>query len=161
LVVDMQNDFISAGGVWERTGRDIAMAREALARTAILVSRCARRASPRPASWGWQLAAPLEPHEQDSVIAKYGYSAFQSTDLDAQLRRKGVRSLIVAGVGTAVCVEATVRQAFELDYYNVILAECCAAYTRQEHEQALQRMDAYCGEVARSEPVFAAWNACA
>jgi ureidoacrylate peracid hydrolase len=195
LVVDMQNDFVSPGGVWERTGRDVSMARQALARIGTLVERArnvrvpialirstyegkvseaflhqaARHPSKRfidvpvcvEASWGWQLAGPLESRDQDIMITKHRYSAFHDTGLDARLRGQGVRTLIVTGVGTAVCVESTVRHAFELDYYNVIPADCCAAYRREEHEQALQRIDAHYGEVTQSESLFAAWKACA
>lgn len=195
LVVDMQNDFISPGGVWERTGRDISMARQALARIGTLVERArsvrvpivfirssyggklsesflhqaARHPSKRfidisvcvEGSWGWQLAAPLEPRGEDIIVTKQRYSAFHNTGLDERLRAEGVRTLLVTGVGTAVCVEATVRHAFELDYYNVIPADCCAAYRREEHEQALQRMDAHYAEVTQSEHLFAAWKICA
>lgn len=196
VVVDMQNDFISPGGAWDRTGQDISMAQEALTAIVTLIARARdlkvpiafirsiyngednrhlsdvylHQARKHPSgrfievpvcvegSWGWQLAAGLEPDRDDMVIAKHRYSAFHGTDLDARLRKRGIRTLLLTGVGTGVCVEATARQGFELDYYNVILTDCCGAYTRNDHEQALQRLNARFGEVARSGNVFSAWN---
>jgi ureidoacrylate peracid hydrolase len=112
-------------------------------------------------SWGGELAPGLEPRPEDTIVVKHRFSAFHNTDLDLRLRGQGIRTLLVTGIGTAVCVESTARQAFFLDYYNVVVADCCGAYTRDAHEQAVRRMDFYYGETARSEDVFAAWGAVA
>jgi ureidoacrylate peracid hydrolase len=62
-------------------------------------------------------------------------------------------------VGTAVCVESTARHAFFVDYYNVFAADCCGAYNREVHEQALKRLDTQYGEVTQSKELVAAWRA--
>lgn len=191
VVVDMQNDFVSPGGVFERTGADIGMAQQALAGIRALIAKARERKVPvcfirstydtlpevwlhqskkHPSgrfvdvpvciegTWGWQLADGLDPLPGDLVVTKQRYSAFVGTDLDARLRKRGVRSLLVTGVGTAVCVEATARHAFELDYYNLIVSDCCGAYTRPVHEQGLLRLGGLYGEVVLSAEVFAAWH---
>jgi ureidoacrylate peracid hydrolase len=109
-------------------------------------------------TWGWQLAPGLDPRPEDTIVVKHRYSAFINTDLDARLRARGVRTLILTGVGTGVCVEATARHGFELDYYNVIVSDCCGAYTREGHEQGLQRMRSRFGEVASSGEVVGVWS---
>ncbi|MSQ73108.1 MAG: cysteine hydrolase [Betaproteobacteria bacterium] len=199
LVVDMQNDFVSPGGVWAESGADISMGWQALACIVRLIARARRHAVPvyfvrstynsadnrhlsdvwlqqagrSPSrrfvnipvcvegSWGWELAAGLEPRAGDSVITKHRYSAFHRTDLDASLKANGIRTLLVTGVGTSVCVESTVRHAFEHDYYSVIVGDGCGAYTREVHEQALTRMNMMYGEVATSDAIFASWDALA
>lgn len=108
-------------------------------------------------SWGGELAPGLEVQPEDTVIIKHRFSGFINTDLDLRLRSQGIRTLLFTGVGTAVCVESTARQAFFLDYYNVIVADCCGAYTREVHDQALRRLDLMYGEVAQSESVIATW----
>jgi ureidoacrylate peracid hydrolase len=108
-------------------------------------------------SWGWQLAPGLEVDPQDTIIVKHRYSAFHSTDLHLRLRSQGTRSILLVGVGTAVCVESTARDGFFLDYYNVIVSDCCGAYDREAHQQAIKRLDLHYGHVARYDEVLQAW----
>ena len=197
VVVDMQNDFVSPGGAWDKTGEDVSMAQRAIPRVIELVAEARaakvpiiwirsiyttddgrylsdaflaqqeRKAGGRffdvpvceEGTWGWQLADGLDPQPEDTIVVKHRYSAFHATYLDLLLRSQGIRSILVAGVGTAVCVESTVRHAYFLDYYNVIVSDCCAGYTQDVHDQAIRRMDLQYGEVAHSDQVLTAWNA--
>jgi ureidoacrylate peracid hydrolase len=109
-------------------------------------------------TWGWQLADGLDVLPQDTIVTKHRYSAFHNTDLDLRLRSQDIRTIVVAGVGTAVCVESTVRHAYFLDYYNVIASDCCAGYTLDVHLQAITRMDFQYGEAARCDQILAAWS---
>jgi nicotinamidase-related amidase len=63
------------------------------------------------------------------------------------LRARERRSVFVAGVSTNVCVESTVRDACMLDYYAVLVSDCCGALTRAEHEAALHNVSGYFGRV--------------
>ncbi|MSQ52506.1 MAG: cysteine hydrolase [Betaproteobacteria bacterium] len=195
IVIDMQNDFISPGGVWHQCGEDISMAQKALPRIVALIARARRLLVPIffirsiynsadnrhlsdvflhqsgkhpsrrfvdvPAcvegSWGWELATGLVARPEDTIVAKHRYSAFSGTDLDSRLRARGVRTLLLTGVTTGVCVDGTARYGFELDYYNVIVADCCGAYTQDSHEQGLKQMHARYGEVTSSDALYAAW----
>jgi len=64
--------------------------------------------------------------EEDLVVEKPRYSAFWRTDLDATLRQRGVDTLVIGGVWSNVCVEATARDAFFREYKVVYLADCTA-----------------------------------
>lgn len=114
-----------------------------------------------PGSWGAHLASGLEVLAQDTVIVKHRYSTFINTDLELRLRSQGVRTLIITGVSTSVCVESTARHAHFLDYYNVIVSDCCADYKSNIHEEALRRLDLHYGQVAESKDIIATWQATA
>jgi ureidoacrylate peracid hydrolase len=197
LVIDMQNEFVSTGGAWERSGEDISLPQKALSNIINLIARgreqrlpivfiksiyntddnrylsdvflqqMRRRAKGRyfefpvcvPDSWGSDLAPGLEVRPEDTVVIKHRFNAFFNTDLELTLRSRGIRTLLISGVGTAVCVESTTRDAYFRDFYNVIVEDCCGAYSREVHEQALRRMDLQYGEVAQSDKVIAAWQA--
>jgi ureidoacrylate peracid hydrolase len=60
----------------------------------------------------------------DLVVVKTRYSGFAGTSLDAQLRARGIQYLFFAGIATNVCVESTLRDAFFLEYWPVLLADC-------------------------------------
>lgn len=111
----------------------------------------------REGSWGIELYQ-VEPLENERVLAKRRFSAFYSTDLDVMLRARGIKSLIMAGVATNVCVETTARDGFMRDYHIVFLSDCTAAYDRQEHYSALHNMSKYFGVVAGSKEVIETWK---
>jgi nicotinamidase-related amidase len=60
------------------------------------------------------------------VLYKTRYSGFYGTDLDTVLRGRGVRSLVVTGWTTSVCVESTIRDAFVRDYRCILVEDCAA-----------------------------------
>jgi ureidoacrylate peracid hydrolase len=68
----------------------------------------------------------VQPTAGDLVVVKHRYSAFAGTDLDARLKECGIRSLLLTGVATEVCVESTARDGYFLDYYITMVADCCA-----------------------------------
>jgi ureidoacrylate peracid hydrolase len=99
----------------------------------------------------------VRPLPQEPVVIKHRYGAFESTDLDLVLRSQGIRTVVMTGVATNVCVETTARQAFLRDYYVVFVHDCTATFTRAEHAAALQNIDQFFGQVAGLEEVMACW----
>jgi ureidoacrylate peracid hydrolase len=61
------------------------------------------------------------------VIPKTRYSGFADTSLDAELKARGIRYLFFTGIATNVCVESTLRDAFFLDYWPVLIADATMA----------------------------------
>ncbi len=112
----------------------------------------------REGSWGAELYE-VTPGEGERVLVKRRFSAFYGTDLDVMLRARGIKSLILAGVATNICVETTARDAFMHDYQVVFLSDCTAAYSREEHHATLVNMSKYFGLVATSGEVTTAWRA--
>ena len=107
-------------------------------------------------TWNTDIVPELKPHEQDIVLYKTRYSGFYQTELDATLKRHAVKSLIVTGCTTSVCVESTVRDAMFRDYRCVLLNDCMAevignALPRSNHEASLLLIQMRFGWVTGSE----------
>ena len=187
VVVDVQNDFLADGGHYHRAGNDVAAMRAAIAGLPALVERARqagvlvvfiqaiydpeylsgpmrernrRRGVEAPrcitGTWGADFWG-MEPAAGDLVVVKHRYSAFAGTELDARLKERGIRSLLLTGVATEVCVESTARDGYFLDYYITIVADCCATGKREDHEGALRRCERDFGVVASAAEVVAAW----
>jgi nicotinamidase-related amidase len=72
----------------------------------------------------------LEPRTGEVVVVKDVNGAFIGTNLEIQLRRRGVSRLVVAGFFTNMCVETTVRQAGNLGFDTYLVEDCCATTNR-------------------------------
>jgi nicotinamidase-related amidase len=100
----------------------------------------------------------LVPEPDDTVIVKTRHSAFFGTNLDGILRIMKIQGVVVTGVGTAGCVEATVRDAMMRDYWVVIAGDACGSGDIEIHESALVRMNRLFGMVADSSEIIACWE---
>ncbi|MEI9927018.1 MAG: isochorismatase family protein [Sphingomonas sp.] len=84
-----------------------------------------------------ELPPELGPKPGDVVVTKYNLGAFYDTDLDAQLRRRGITTVLIGGVSTAFGVEGTARHAHERNYHVVMVSDVIGAFTQAEHDAAL------------------------
>lgn len=73
--------------------------------------------------WDYALVDSLQPQAGDIVIPKTRYSGFFNSTLDSSLRARGIRNLVFTGIATNVCVESTLRDAFHLEYFAVMLED--------------------------------------
>ena len=105
-------------------------------------------------TWGWDYFGEVRPRDGDCEVFKHRYNAFIDTDLPLILRSKGIRTLILCGVTTNVCVESTTRHAYFLDYYCVVPDDSVAAYGDDLHEMALKNIDFLFGEVTGSDKII-------
>lgn len=94
-------------------------------------------------SWDGDVIDEMEASASDLIVDKCRYDAFLNTSLDRLLRGLGVTRVAVCGVVTNVCVESTVRAAFMRDYAVELIADACAAATRELHEVGLQVISHY------------------
>jgi ureidoacrylate peracid hydrolase len=76
--------------------------------------------------WNTDILPDLAPAPGDVMLYKHRYSGFFGTDLDAELRRRGVDTLVVTGCTTSICVDATIRDAMYRDYRCLLLEDCTA-----------------------------------
>lgn len=74
-------------------------------------------------SWDFQIVDALTPHPGELVITKPRYSGFVGTPLDAELRSRGIRTLLMAGIASNVCVESTLRDAYFREYWPVLIED--------------------------------------
>jgi nicotinamidase-related amidase len=82
----------------------------------------------------------VAPRDDEIVISKVTSSPFNSTNIDRVLRNLGIRDVIIVGVVTNGCIEATVRSASELDYGVYLIEDATAAMGSQLHEHAILSM---------------------
>jgi nicotinamidase-related amidase len=89
----------------------------------------------------------LKPLPGESIIDKPGKGAFFATDLDLILKNLGIRSLILTGVTTEVCVQTTAREANDRGYECLVLEDCVGSYFPEFHRVALEMIKAQGGIV--------------
>jgi ureidoacrylate peracid hydrolase len=85
-------------------------------------------------TWDYAIVDRLKPEPGDLVVAKCRYSGFAGTALDSLLRTRRVRHLFFTGIATNVCVESTLRDAYFLEYWPILIRDA----TRQAGPPALQ-----------------------
>lgn len=106
---------------------------------------------------GAEFIDELGPKPDEVIIRKHRYSAFKGTDLDMILRARGIRTVIATGVSTNVCVESSLRDAFETGYYVCIVSDATASWDMTLHEATLQTVDHRFGLVTTTDEVEAVW----
>jgi nicotinamidase-related amidase len=79
----------------------------------------------------------IAPREGDLVITKRQWGAFYGTDLDLQLRRRDIRTLVLCGISTNFGVESTARAAFEHGYDQILVEDAMAGPSAEAHHLAV------------------------
>ena len=90
------------------------------------------------------------------MILKRQWGAFYGTDLDLQLRRRGLATIILCGVATEFGVESTARDAYERGYEQVFACDAMTGRTAESHANAVERIFPRMGRVRRTEEIIAA-----
>ncbi len=95
--------------------------------------------------YGHDIVDQLKPAPGEPVVDKPGKGAFYATDLDSMLHNRGIRSLVVCGVTTEVCVNTSVREANDRGYDCLVLEDCVGSYFPQFQVAALNMIKAQGG----------------
>ncbi len=109
----------------------------------------------RRGTWGAELY--LSPNSTDLIITKNRYSAFLRTDLEKRLRALGITTVIVTGLVMSQCVESTARDAYQNDFDVVLLEDCAAARSQEEHDATCNAIEQSFGWVLHSRALSATW----
>ena len=136
LLIDIQNDYFPGGAM------ELAGSVEAGQRAAALLAAFRGRGLPvihvqhvstrpgatffLPDTRGVEIHASVAPLAGETVVRKHFPNSFRETELLDQLRRRGVGELVVAGMMTHMCVDTTVRAAFDLGFGNQLAHDACA-----------------------------------
>ena len=117
-------------------------------------------AASAPGSPGQDLWPELETAAADFVVEKNRYSALISgaSSLERLLRSIGVDTILIGGTKTNVCCESTARDAMMLDFDVVMVSDCLAALSDDEHRGALENVIQQFGDVMNSEEVLALFS---
>ncbi len=109
-------------------------------------------------TWDAALVDELVPGEHDHVFDKNRTSAFYGTGMEAVLRNLDIRTLVVCGVTSSMCVESTVRDAGQRDYRTFVVSDAIGELDRQRHDGALVTMAYMFAHVVMVHEVLADWG---
>jgi ureidoacrylate peracid hydrolase len=184
LVIDMQNAFVAPGAPIEVPGaRDIVPGINRLAVELrrrgvpviwvmhenagdwngffdVFVRPENRARAAQALSAGSELQKPwreLDIAPRDLRVTKNRYSALigGASDLGTLLKQRGIDTLLIAGTKTNVCCECTARDAMMLDYKVVLLCDCTAALSDEEHLATLENVIQQFGDVMTADDALA------
>ena len=114
-----------------------------------------RAGGPPPAGWD-EIVDELAGHPEDAVVTKRNVGAFVGTDLDLQLRRRGVTQVLLAGIATSMGVEGTARAAHDHGYHVVPVTDAMADTDEATHHHSVAAIFPKIGETTTTAEVLAA-----
>lgn len=109
----------------------------------------------RPLDWA-ELVPELGLGQKDIVITKHQWGAFYGTPLDLNLRRTGVKTIVLCGIATSMGVESTARAAYELGYNQIFAEDAMASFTEEEHSSTVNNIFSKLGKVKSTKEIIAA-----
>jgi nicotinamidase-related amidase len=111
-----------------------------------------------PPDWS-ELIPELNRQPNDLVILKRQWGAFYGTDLELQLRRRSLNTIILCGIATAFGVESTARDAYERGFEQVFAEDAMTSRTAESHTNAVVSIFPRMGRVRGTEEIVAALRA--
>jgi len=78
--------------------------------------------------------------DSDHVVTKHQWGAFYGTDLDLQLRRRGIDTVVLCGIATGYGVDTTAREAFQHGYNQVFAVDAMTGLSQEEHDYVLKHI---------------------
>ncbi len=108
-----------------------------------------------PKDWA-NIVLQLTPKENDLLITKRQWGAFYGTELDLELRRRKITTLVLGGIATNFGVESTARDAYERGYNLIFASDAMAARTSADHDFALTRIFPRIGRIRQTEEIIKA-----
>lgn len=98
-------------------------------------------------TWDARIIDEIKPKAKDHIILKRRDSAFQDTELRVWLRSVGINTLIFCGVDTSICVETSLRDAFNQEYDIILVSDATASGIKKHYDTTLERVRDYYGIV--------------
>jgi nicotinamidase-related amidase len=165
LVIDVQNDYFPGGKMeLERAAAAAARVRQALdrfrkaGRPVFHMQHLSARPGATffiPGTEGAEINSLVAPAAGEQVIQKNFPNAFRGTGLQAGLDAAGIKSLAIVGMMTHLCVDASVRQAFDLGYACTVLSDACATRKQVFEEQEIPAVQVHGAFLAALRGVYA------
>jgi nicotinamidase-related amidase len=104
---------------------------------------------------GWtELLPELDRQAEDIVVTKRSWGAFATTDLEAQLKARGVTQVVVTGVATSAGVESTARQAYEAGFNVTLALDAMTDMRAEAHEHSVRNVFPRVGETGSTEEIL-------
>ena len=105
-------------------------------------------------TWDAKTIDEIKPEDSDHVVIKRRDSAFQDTELRVWLQSEGINTLIICGVDTSICVETSLRDAFNIGYDVILISDATASGNNKHYETTLERVRDYYGLVMTVDRFF-------
>jgi len=105
-------------------------------------------------TWDAKTIDEIKPTDSDHVVIKRRDSAFQDTELRVWLQSERINTLIICGVDTSICVETSLRDAFNIGYDVILISDATASGINKHYETTLERVSDYYGLVMTVERFF-------
>lgn len=171
ILIDIQNDYF-AGGANPLAEPDAAAARaaqllqafRAAGQPVVHIRHLSRRPGSTffiPGTHGAEIHAAVAPRAGEPVVEKHFPSGFRDTALRAELARLGARRLLIIGMMTHMCVDTTVRAAFDLGYDCGVAHDACATRDLDFGGRSVKAQDVQAAYMAALASPFAAVKATA
>ena len=180
VVIDMQNDFLSADGWYSQSGIDISHMQQSIQPVCDLVAAARQQSVPviwtqhgfrdgtdagvfatlrdfmkdgglRKNTWGYELTGEMDVRPGDWLVEKNRLSGFFATNLDLILRGLDADTILICGVLTNQCVKATAVDANFRDYKPIVVREATGTTLPHLHEPALEMIAVGIGETRSLE----------
>ena len=103
-----------------------------------------------PAGWD---EFPEALHPSDLMVTKRQWGAFYGTDLDLQLRRRGVKTIVLGGIASSIGVESTARSAWEHGYELLLCEDLCSDLSEEPHTHSFKHIFPRLARVVNSESI--------
>ncbi|MET8615697.1 hydrolase [Streptomyces misionensis] len=104
---------------------------------------------------GWDiLVDELTGHDGDIQVTKHNWSALFGTDLDVQLRRRGVTQIVLTGIATSIGVESTARDAYAMGYNVTLATDAMADRDAQTHAHSVEKIFPRLGETGTTDEIL-------
>lgn len=165
LLIDIQNDYFLNGRMpLEKSAEACQKAQEALQiyRSRHLPVIHVQHISTRPdavhflpCTKGVEFHASVQPIKSETVIKKHYPNSFKDTSLLAHLNKQGIKHLIIAGMMTHLCVDATVRAAYDLGFTCTVLHDACAAKSLEFNNMVIPAQTVHQAFLAALQPLYA------
>src|ERR671921_286187 len=153
LVIDVQNGFVSKGGSYDLLGMETLHYRKIIPNISDLINLCRNAGIPIfytqavRETWDAAIVDEIKPAEDDHVVIKRRDSAFLNTEIGVWLRSLSIDTLIFCGIDTSICVETSLRDAFNIGYDVVLISDATASSNKKHYESTLENVKGYYGIV--------------
>ena len=165
LIVDVQNDYFPGGKMElhnslaaSRNIKEVLAYCRGNALPVIHVQHIAARPGATfflPGTPGAEFHEDVTPNDGEKIFMKHYPNSFRETGLHEYLTAQQITSLIIVGMMTHMCIDTTVRAAFDLGYECLVVEDCCATKTLKFHDKEISAEDVHVAFLAALNRVFA------
>ncbi|PIF45720.1 nicotinamidase-related amidase [Chryseobacterium sp. 52] len=151
LIIDIQNDYFPGGKMElagaEKAGHNTQKILEYFRKNNLPVVHIKHVAENEGAGFflpntsGAEINTLVSPKNGEKIIIKHFPNSFRETDLLVYLQKAGIKNLVVTGMMTDVCVDSTIRAAFDLGFHNTVIGDATATRERDLNGQTVKAED--------------------